>query len=161
MIYRHFLGALRVVCDTMWGRVSENRELHKSTRLFIDEFHLLLKEEQTAAYSVEIWKRFRKWGGIPTGITQNVKDLLASSEIANIFENSDFIYMLNQAGGDRQILARQLNISQHQLGYVTNANAGEGLLFFGSVIIPFVDHFPKDTELYRVMSTRPEDLAEQ
>ena len=77
----------------------------------MDEFHLLLKEEQTAAYSVEIWKRFRKWGGIPTGITQNVKDLLSSREVTNIFENSDFIYMLNQAAGDRQILADQLNIS--------------------------------------------------
>ena len=152
---------MQVVQDQVWGRVSENREAHKSTRLYIDEMHLLLGEEQTAAYTVEIWKRFRKWGGIPTGITQNVKDLLASREIANIFENSDFIYMLNQAGGDRQILAKQLNISPHQLGYVTNSNAGEGLLFYGNVIIPFVDHFPKDTELYSIMTTRPEDLAEQ
>ena len=152
---------MQVVQDQVWGRVSENREAHKSTRLYIDEMHLLLREEQTAAYTVEIWKRFRKWGGIPTGITQNVKDLLASREIANIFENSDFIYMLNQAGGDRQILAKQLNISPHQLGYVTNSNAGEGRLFYGNVIIPFVDHFPKDTELYSIMTTRPEDLAEQ
>ena len=152
---------MQVVQDQVWGRVSENREAHKSTRLYIDEMHLLLREEQTAAYTVEIWKRFRKWGGIPTGITQNVKDLLSSREIENIFENSDFVYMLNQAGGDRQILAKQLNISPHQLGYVTNSNAGEGLLFFGSVIIPFVDHFPKDTELYSIMTTRPEDLAEQ
>ena len=152
---------MQVVQDQVWGRVSENREAHKSTRLYIDEMHLLLREEQTAAYTVEIWKRFRKWGGIPTGITQNVKDLLASLEIANILENSDFIYMLNQAGGDRQILAKQLNISPHQLGYVTNSNAGEGLLFYGNVIIPFVDHFPKDTELYSIMTTRPEDLAEQ
>ena len=152
---------MQVVQDQVWGRVSENREAHKSTRLYIDEMHLLLREEQTAAYTVEIWKRFRKWGGIPTGITQNVKDLLASREIENIFENSDFIYMLNQAGGDRQILAKQLNISPHQLSYVTNSNAGEGLLFYGNVIIPFVDHFPKDTELYSIMTTRPEDLAEQ
>ena len=136
-----------------------NREAHKSTRLYIDEFHLLLKEEQTAAYSVEIWKRFRKWGGIPTGITQNSKDLLASREIENIFENSDFVYMLNQAAGDRQILARQLNISPHQLSYVTNSNAGEGLLFYGNVIIPFIDHFPKDTHLYQLLTTRPEDLV--
>ena len=152
---------MQVVQDQVWGRVSENREAHKSTRLYIDEMHLLLREEQTAAYTVEIWKRFRKWGGIPAGITQNVKDLLASREIENIFENSDFIYMLNQAGGDRQILAKQLNISPHQLSYVTNSNAGEGLLFYGNVIIPFVDHFPKDTELYSIMTTRPEDLAEQ
>ena len=151
---------MQIVQDQVWGRVSENREAHKSTRLYIDEMHLLLREEQTAAYTVEIWKRFRKWGGIPTGLTQNVKDLLASREIENIFENSDFIYMLNQAGGDRQILSKQLNISPHQLSYVTNSNAGEGLLFYGNVIIPFVDHFPKDTELYRIMTTRPEDLAE-
>jgi len=153
------LGML-VVQDQVWGRVTVNRETHKSTRLYVDEFHLLLKEEQTAAYSVEIWKRFRKWGGIPTGITQNVKDLLSSREIENIFENSDFIYMLNQAAGDRQILAKQLNISPHQLSYVTNSNAGEGLLFYGNVIIPFIDHFPKDTLLYSLLTTRPEDLAE-
>ena len=152
---------MQVVQDQVWGRVSENREARKSTRLYIDEMHLLLREEQTAAYTVEIWKRFRKWGGIPTGITQNVKDLLASREIENIFENSDFLYLLNQAGGDRQILAKQLNISPHQLSYVTNSNAGEGLLFYGNVIIPFVDHFPTDTELYRIMTTRLEDLAEQ
>ena len=108
------LGML-IVQDQVWNRVTVNRAAHKSTRYYIDEFHLLLKEEQTAAYSVEIWKRFRKWGGIPTGITQNIKDLLASREIENIFENSDFIYMLNQAAGDRQILAKQLNISPHQL----------------------------------------------
>ncbi len=86
-----------IVQDQVWGRVTANRSAGKSTRYYIDEFHLLLKEEQTATYSVEIWKRFRKWGGLPTGITQNVKDLLRSPEIANILENSDFIYMLNQA----------------------------------------------------------------
>ena len=149
-----------IIQDQVWGRVTENRATHKSTRFYIDEMHLLLKEEQTSVYTVEIWKRFRKWGGIPTGLTQNVKDLLASREIANIFENSDFIYMLNQAQGDRQILAKQLNISPHQLSYVTNTNAGEGLIFYGNVIIPFVDHFPKDTELYSIMTTKLEDLAQ-
>ena len=147
-----------VVQDQIWNRVTVNRTLRKSTRYFIDEFHLLLKDEQTAAYSVEIWKRFRKWGGIPTGITQNVKDLLASREIENIFENSDFIYMLNQAGGDRQILAKQLNISPHQLSYVTNSNAGEGLLFYGNTIIPFKDKFPKDTQLYSIMTTKLDEV---
>jgi len=150
------LGML-VVQDCVWNRVTVNRAEHKSTRYYIDEFHLLLKEEQTAAYSCEIWKRFRKWGGIPTGLTQNVKDLLASREIENIFENSDFIYMLNQAGGDRQILAKQLNISPHQLSYVTNSSAGEGLIFYGNVIIPFVDKFPKDTRLYKIMTTKPNE----
>lgn len=152
------LGML-IIQDQVWGRVTENRELHANTWFYCDEFHLLLKEEQTAAYSVEIWKRFRKWGGIPTGITQNVKDLLASREIENIFENSDFIYMLNQAGGDRQILAKQLGISNQQLSYVTHSEAGQGLIFYGNVILPFVDRFPTDTELYRIMTTRPEELA--
>ena len=143
-----------IVQDAVWNRVTINREAKKSTRYYIDEMHLLLKEEQIAAYTVEIWKRFRKWGGIPTGITQNVKDLLASREVENIFENSDYIYMLNQASGDRQILAKQLNISPHQLSYVTHSGEGEGLLFYGDVILPFVDRFPKDTELYRIMTTR-------
>ena len=148
-----------IVQDQVWNRVTLNRAEHKSTRYYIDEFHLLLKEEQTAAYSIEIWKRFRKWGGIPTGITQNVKDLLSSREIENIFENSDFIYMLNQAGGDREILAKQLGISANQLSYVTQSNEGEGLLFYGNVIIPFVDRFPKHLELYRYMTTKPEEVA--
>ena len=148
-----------IVQDQVWNRVTVNRAVGKSTRYYIDEFHLLLKEEQTAAYSVEIWKRFRKWGGIPTGITQNIKDLLSSREIENIFENSDYIYMLNQASGDRQILAKQLNISTHQLSYVTQSGEGEGLLFYGNVILPFVDHFPKDTELYRTMTTKLQEMA--
>ena len=152
------LGML-IVQDQVWGRVTANRAAGKATRYYMDEFHLLLKEEQTAAYSVEIWKRFRKWGGIPTGITQNVKDLLASREVENIFENSDFVYMLNQAGGDRQILAKQLNISPHQLSYVTHSGEGEGLLFYGNIILPFVDRFPKDTELYRIMTTKPQEQA--
>ena len=173
---------MHIVQDQVWNRVTENRfnkiqmktdsegnplpdEILdalslKATRYYMDEFHLLLKEEQTAAYSVEIWKRFRKWGGIPTGITQNVKDLLSSREVENIFENSDFIYMLNQASGDRQILAKQLGISPHQLSYVTHSGEGEGLLFYGNTIIPFVDNFPRDTELYRIMTTKPQEVEE-
>ena len=154
------LGML-IVQDQVWNRVTVNRAAHKSTRYYIDEFHLLLKEEQTAAYSVEIWKRFRKWGGIPTGITQNVKDLLASREIENIFENSDFILMLNQASGDRQILAKQLNISPHQLSYVTNSGAGEGLIFYGNTIIPFKDRFDNTLMLYALMSSKPEDVEKR
>ncbi|MBQ8877537.1 MAG: ATP-binding protein [Lachnospiraceae bacterium] len=149
-----------VVQDQVWGRVTENRSQGKSTRYYMDEMHLLLREEQTAAYTVEIWKRFRKWGGIPTGITQNVKDMLASKEVENIFENSDFIYMLNQAVGDRSILAKQLNISPHQLSYVTHSGEGEGLLFYGNVILPFVDRFPKDLELYKIMTTRLSEVQE-
>ena len=148
-----------IVQDQVWGRVTANRSAGKCTRYYVDEFHLLLKEEQTAAYSVEIWKRFRKWGGCPTGITQNVKDLLASREVENIFENSDFIIMLNQAAGDRQILANTLNISPHQLSYVTHSGEGEGLLFYGNVILPFVDHFPTNLELYRIMTTKLSEVT--
>ena len=148
-----------IVQDQVWNRVTVNREAHKSTRYYIDEMHLLLKEEQTASYTIEIWKRFRKWGGMPTGVTQNVKDLLSSREVENIFENSDYIYMLNQASGDRQILAKQLNISPHQLSYVTHSGEGEGLLFYGNIILPFVDRFPKGTELYRVLTTKPQEVS--
>lgn len=151
------LGML-IVQDQVWNRVTVNRAEHKATRYYMDEFHLLLKEEQTAAYSVEIWKRFRKWGGIPTAITQNVKDLLSSREVENIFENSDFVLMLNQAAGDRAILAKQLNISPQQMKYVTHTEAGEGLIFYGNVVLPFVDRFPQNTELYRVMTTKPEEV---
>jgi len=151
------LGML-IIQDQVWNRVTVNRSEGKATRYYMDEFHLLLKEEQTAAYSVEIWKRFRKWGGIPTGITQNVKDLLSSREVENIFENSDFVYMLNQAAGDREILAKQLGISPQQLSYVTHSEAGEGLIFYGNVILPFIDRFPTDTELYRIMTTKPEEM---
>lgn len=152
------LGML-VVQDQVWNRVTVNRVESKATRYYMDEMHLLLREEQTAAYTVEIWKRFRKWGGVPTGITQNVKDLLASREVENIFENSDFVLMLNQAVGDRAILAKQLGISPQQMKYVTHTEAGEGLIFYGNVVLPFVDSFPKDTELYRVMTTKPEEVS--
>ena len=151
------LGML-VIQDQVWNRVTVNRAAGKTTRYYVDEFHLLLKGE-LGSWSVEIWKRFRKWGGVPTGITQNIKDLLASREIENIFENSDYIYMLNQASGDRAILAQKLNISPHQLSYVTHSGEGEGLLFYGNTILPFVDRFPKGTELYRIMTTKPSELS--
>jgi len=155
--------AMLILQDAVWNRVSANRAEKKTTWFYIDEMHLLLKEEQTAAYTVEIWKRFRKWGGIPSGLTQNVKDFLLSREISNIFENSDFIYMLNQAAGDREILAKQLGISPHQLSYVTHANEGEGLMFYGNMILPFVDKFPKDIgggEIYSLLTTKPSEVAE-
>jgi len=153
--------AMLVLQDAVWNRVTANRAAKRTTWFYLDEMHLLLKDEQTAAYTVEIWKRFRKWGGIPSGLTQNVKDFLLSREVENIFENSDFIYMLNQAGGDRQILAKQLGISPHQLSYVTHANAGEGLLFYGDTIIPFVDRFPKDSgEIYSLLTTKPSEVKE-
>ena len=153
------LGML-IVQDQTWNRVTINRAEKKATRYYMDEFHLLLKEEQTAAYSVEIWKRFRKWGGIPTAITQNVKDLLASREIENILDNTDFMILLSQAQSDRTILAKQLGISEHQLSYITHSNSGEGLLFYGNVTIPFVDRFPRG-EIYDLLTTRPEDMKNE
>ena len=150
------LGML-VIQDQVWNRVTVNRSEGKSTRYYVDEFHLLLRGE-VGSWSVEIWKRFRKWGGIPTGITQNIKDLLASAEIENIFENSDFIYLLNQASGDRKILCERLNISNQQAAHISNSGPGQGLIFFGNVILPFMDNFPQDNELYSIMTTKPGEV---
>lgn len=152
------LGML-IVQDQIWGRVTQNRSQGKETWFVCDEFHLLLREEQTAAYSAEIWKRFRKWGGIPTGATQNVKDLLSSPEIENILENSDFIVLLNQAAGDRKILAERLNLSAEQQKYIDNAEPGEGLLIYENIVLPFRNPIPKNTQLYKIMTTRLSEVA--
>lgn len=154
------LGML-VVQDAVWNRVSRNRERKIATRYYCDEFHLLLKEKQTAIYSVEIWKRFRKWGGIPTGLTQNVGDFLRSEEIEGILGNSDFVYLLNQNAKDQAILADKLGLSEKQLSYVTNSEPGSGLILFNQVVIPFVDKYPKDTKTYRMMNTRPGEAIQK
>ncbi len=148
-----------VVQDQVWGRVTQNRAAGKSTRYYIDEMHLLLKEEQTAAYTVEIWKRFRKWGGIPTGITQNLTDLMDSSEIQNIFGNSDFVYLLNQDQKSREIVGKAYNISPSQMLHVTHSGPGEGLIVYDNVILPFVDRFPTDIELYRCLTTKLSEVT--
>ena len=147
------LGML-IVQDAVWNRVSHNRERKVSTRYYCDEFHLLLKERQTVKYSVEIWKRFRKWGGIPTGITQNVADILSSSEVEAILSNSNFIYILMQQDNDRQILMEKLGLSETEMEYVIGARRGCGILRFGDAILPFEDDYPRDTESYRMMSTK-------
>ena len=152
---------MHIVTDQIWNRLTQNRKAHRYTRVYLDEFHLLLKEEQTAAYSVETWKRYRKWGGIPTGLTQNVKDLLRSKEIENILDISDFILMLNQGDGDQRILAPRLHISEQQLSFVTQAPPGSGLIFFGNTIIPFKDRFPKDSKLYQLMTTKPQEVISE
>ena len=154
------LGML-IVQDAVWNRVSQNRERKIATRYYCDEFHLLLKEKQTAIYSVEIWKRFRKWGGIPTGLTQNVGDFLRSEEIEGILGNSDFVYLLNQNAKDQAILADKLGLSDKQLSYVTNSEPGSGLILFDNVVIPFVDKYPTDTKTYRIMNTRPEESVQK
>ncbi len=153
------LGML-IVQDAVWNRVSKNRERHISTRYYCDEFHLLLRDKQTAKYSVEIWKRFRKWGGIPTGLTQNVGDFLQSSEIEGILGNSDFIYLLNQSAQDQVVLAEKLNLSGPQLEYVTNSDSGCGLIIFNDAVIPFIDRYPTDTKTFRIMNTKPEEDKE-
>jgi hypothetical protein len=154
------LGML-IVQDAVWNRVSLNRERKIATRYYCDEFHLLLKEKQTAIYSVEIWKRFRKWGGIPTGLTQNVGDFLRSEEIEGILGNSDFVYLLNQNAKDQHILADKLGLSEKQLAHVTNSEPGSGLILFDNVVIPFVDKYPTDTKTYRIMNTKPEESVKQ
>jgi hypothetical protein len=150
--------AMHVTNELSWAVVEDNFKRGLATWCFYDEFHILLRDALTASYFVTIWKMLRKKGCVPSALTQNVKDLLASREIENILENSDFMVLLSQAAGDREILAKQLGISPHQLSYVTHSNSGEGLLFFGNTTIPFVDRFPKDTEIYRLLTTRPEDL---
>ena len=154
------LGML-IVQDAVWNRVSQNRERKIATRYYCDEFHLLLKEKQTAIYSVEIWKRFRKWGGIPTGLTQNVGDFLRSEEIEGILGNSDFVYLLNQNAKDQAILADKLGLSEKQLAHVTNSEPGSGLILFDNVVIPFVDKYPTNTKTYAIMNTKPEEAVKK
>jgi hypothetical protein len=154
------LGML-IVQDAVWNRVSKNRERRIATRYYCDEFHLLLRDRQTAQYSVEIWKRFRKWGGIPTGLTQNVGDFLRSEEIEGILGNSDFVYLLNQNAKDQVILADKLGLSEKQLQYVTNSDSGCGLILFNDVVIPFADRYPTDTKTFRIMNTKPEETETQ
>ena len=149
-----------IVQDQIWNKVTENRG-KIFTRVYIDEFHLLLRDEQTAGYSQEIWKRFRKWGGIPTGITQNVKDLMGSQEIESIFDNSDFVLLYNQSYSDRELLSEKLHISPKQQQYITNSQAGEGLFIYDHIILPFKDQFPQNTTIYELLSTKPGEKSSQ
>lgn len=148
-----------VVLDQIWNRITRNRAMGKRTWIYIDEIQLLFQNEYSANYFFELWSRSRKWGAIPTGITQNVETLLLSDLARRMLSNSDFIMMLNQATSDRIELAGLLNISQQQLGYVTNSEAGHGLLFAGKSIVPFIDKFPQDSELYRMMTTKIEEVT--
>ncbi len=144
-----------IIQDAIWNRVTVNRAKGKWTWVDIDEFHLLLRNSLTAAYSVEIWKRFRKWGGIPTGITQNIKDLFRSPEIQNILDTTNFIAMLNQAGDDARLLAEHLELSEEEENYIKSGEPGKGLLWIEQAKVPFEDDFPKNTICYKVMTTKP------
>ena len=148
-----------IVLDAIWNRITVNRNRGKRTWIYMDEIYLLFANEYSANFLFELYKRARKWGAIPTGITQNVEDLLRSELARRMLSNSDFIMMLNQAPSDRAELARLLNISATQLSYVTNSDPGQGLLFSGNSIIPFIDKFPQDTKLYRMMTTKVEEVS--
>ncbi len=152
--------AMHITNEFVTSAVNTNHAEALATWCYFDEFHVLLRDPLTASYFVAVWKMLRKKGCVPSALTQNVKDLLASAEISNILDNTDFMILLSQAQSDRAILAKQLGISEHQLSYITHSNSGEGLLFYGSVTIPFVDRFPKG-EIYNLLTTRPEDLAHE
>lgn len=144
-----------VITDTMLNRVTLNWQKGKRTHIFIDEFHVMFENEFSASFFTSAWRQFRKRNAYPTAITQNVEYLLDSVQASTMLSNSEFIVMLNQAAGDREKLAHLLNISNEQLGYITNAPAGCGLIKYGAAIVPFVNNFPRDTELYRLMTTKP------
>ena len=150
--------AMHITNEFVTQAVDGNFRDGVATWCYFDEFHVLLRDPLTASYFVAVWKMLRKKGCVPSALTQNVKDLLASREIENILDNTDFMILLSQAQSDRAILAKQLGISEHQLSYITHSNSGEGLLFYGNVTIPFVDRFPRG-EIYDLLTTRPEDMA--
>lgn len=151
--------AMLIMQDQIWGKVSQNRAVKKGTWAYFDEFHLLIRSKQTAQYSSAMYKRFRKWGAIPTAITQNVQEFLQSKEVATILANCQFIVMLNQGAEDGKILQKELKFSDGMLKHITNAPPGDALIFYGDTIIPSVDKFPKDTELYRLMTTKISEVA--
>ena len=152
--------AMHITNEFVTQAVDDNYRAGVATWCYFDEFHVLLRDPLTASYFVAVWKMLRKKGCVPSALTQNVKDLLASREIENILDNTDFMVLLSQAQSDRAILAKQLGISEHQLSYITHSNSGEGLLFYGNVTIPFVDRFPRG-EIYDLLTTRPEDMAHE
>lgn len=146
---------LLVITDTILNRVTLNWKKGKRTHIFIDEFHVVFENEQSGIFFNSAWRQFRKRNGYPTAITQNVEYLLDSVQASTMLSNSEFVVMLNQAFSDRAKLSKLLNISDEQMSYVTNADAGCGLIKYGSALVPFINRFPKDTDLYRLMTTRP------
>ena len=150
-----------IIQDAIWNRVRQNRELKKWTWVDIDELHVFLRMPITAAYFVDMWKRFRKWGGIPTGITQNIKDLFKSDEIQNILDVTNFIIMLNQEGSDAKLLAEHLGLSEDETDYLNSGEAGKGLLYVQKTKVPFEDEFPKNTICYKVMTSKPQEMLQK
>lgn len=153
--------AMLVVLDNVWNRIIENRKKGRRTWFYIDEIYLLFNNEVSANFLKQLFKRARKWGGVPTGITQNVEDLLLSDTARSMISNCEFIQMLSQSTIDRQELEALLNISPSQSSYITNRNPGEGLLFVGKALVPFVDKFPKNNELYKAMTSKPDEISDK
>ena len=147
-----------VVLDSVFNRIIRNRKLGKNTWVYIDEIYLLFQHEYSANFLFTLWKRVRKYGACCTGLTQNVDDLLQSHTARTMLANSEFLVMLNQAATDRAELAKLLNISDNQLSYITNVDAGRGLIKCGSAIVPFMDNFPRN-RLYQLMTTRPSEMS--
>ena len=143
--------------DTILNRVMENRKAGKRTWVYIDEIYLFFANEYSSSFLSESWKRFRKYGALATGITQNVTECLESSTARTMFSNSEFLILLNQAPPDREELPRMFHISEMQMGHITNTQAGRGLLKIKDSLVPFVNEFPRNTELYKLMTTKPED----
>lgn len=148
---------LLVITDAMINRVNENWRKGKRTHIFLDEFHVVFENEESASFFNSAWRQFRKRDAFPTGITQNVEYLLDSTQASTMISNSEFVVMLNQSYQDREKLAKLLNISEEQLSYITNAQSGCGLIKYGGSLVPFVNKFPKDTKLYKLMTTKPKD----
>ena len=156
IVYTSFGGFTAVVItDTILNRVTLNWKRGKRTHVFLDEFHVVFENEQSGVFFNSAWRQFRKRGAYPTAITQNVEYLLDSVQASTMLSNSEFIVMLNQAASDREKLAKLLNISKEQMSYVTNADAGCGLIRYGSALVPFINRFPRDTKLYELMTTKP------
>lgn len=151
------LGML-IALDFIWNKITENREKGVRTWLYFDEFYLFFSDEYTSNFFCELWKRARKWGAIPTGITQNVDDLLMSDDARRILNNSEFAILLNNSAADRQELAHLFNLSKQQERYITNTSEGQGLLIAGKSKVPFEDKFPKDTSIYKVLTTKPDEV---
>jgi type IV secretory pathway VirB4 component len=151
---------LLIMLDNIMNRVIENRRRGRYTRVYIDEAHLFFKNQYSAEFLLKAWKRFRKYGGLLTGITQNISDCLNNETASGMLANSEFLLMLNQSPSDRKDLSEFLNISDTQMGYITNAGAGRGLIKVGGSIVPFVNDFPTDTELYKLMSTKLSDYSD-
>jgi len=149
-----------VILDLIWNRITENHKAGKTTWIYIDEIYLLFNNELSSNFLFELYKKVRKWGGIPTGITQNIEDLLISEQARRMLSNSDFIMLLNQAPSDRAEISKLLNVSDTQLSYVTNSGAGKGLIIANGGIIPFINDFPKNTKLYRLITTKPNEQHE-